>query len=137
MTSLQTGSEYPYLSAGLIDAGPAPAVDLARLVEIQVEFSRRKFPLFWEVRDGRDLALRLEYLTNALAGEVGEAANLVKKVVRSSVYGHGDVKLEDLRQEIEEELTDVFIYLLTAAGLLGMDLEKAYFEKLAKNERRF
>jgi NTP pyrophosphatase (non-canonical NTP hydrolase) len=46
-------------------------VDLNRLVEMQIAFSREKFPQFWEIRDGRDLALRLEYLTNALAGEVG------------------------------------------------------------------
>lgn len=112
-------------------------MDLEKLVEIQIEFSRRKFPRFWRIDDERDLALRLEYLTNALAGEVGEAANLVKKVVRSVVYGHGDLRLEDVRREVEEEITDVFIYVLTIAGLLGMDLEKAYFEKLEKNEKRF
>jgi len=112
-------------------------MDLAKLVEIQVAFSREKFPQFWEIRDGQDLALRLEYLTNALAGEVGEAANLVKKVVRSVVYGKGDVRLEDIREELVEEVTDVFIYLLTIAGLLGVDLEKAYLQKLEKNRRRF
>ncbi len=112
-------------------------MDLKKLVEIQTEFSRRKFPRFWEIGDEQELALRLEYLTNALAGEVGEAANLVKKVVRSAVYGHGTLRLEDVRRDVEEEITDVFIYVLTIAGLLGMDLEKAYFEKLEKNERRF
>jgi len=112
-------------------------VELAELVKLQVEFSREKFPQFWEIRDMRDLALRLEYLSNALAGEVGEAANLVKKVVRSVVYGKGDVRLEDIREELVEEVTDVFIYLLTIAGLLGVDLEKAYLQKLEKNRRRF
>lgn len=112
-------------------------MELAELVKLQVEFSREKFPQFWEIRDMRDLALRLEYLSNALAGEVGEAANLVKKVVRSVVYGKGDVRLEDIREELVEEVTDVFIYLLTIAGLLGVDLEKAYLQKLEKNRRRF
>lgn len=112
-------------------------MDLNRLVEMQIAFSREKFPQFWEIRDGRDLALRLEYLTNALAGEVGEAANLVKKVVRGVVYGRGDVRLEDVREQLVEEVTDVFIYLLTIAGLLGIDLEKAFFQKLEKNKRRF
>jgi len=68
---------------------------------------------------------------------VGEAANLVKKVVRGVVYGRGDVRLEDVREQLVEEVTDVFIYLLTIAGLLGIDLEKAYFQKLEKNKRRF
>ncbi|MGC9050987.1 hypothetical protein [Pyrobaculum sp.] len=58
-------------------------------------------------------------------------------LVRSAVYGHGDVKLSDVRDALVEELTDVFIYTLTIAGLLGIDLEKAYFEKLEKNRRRF
>ncbi|MFN3803434.1 MAG: MazG nucleotide pyrophosphohydrolase domain-containing protein [Pyrobaculum sp.] len=112
-------------------------MDLAELVKIQVEFSREKFPQFWNISDERELALRLEYLTNALAGEVGEAANLVKKVVRGVVYSHGEVRLEDVREELKEEITDVFIYTLTLAGLLGIDLEDSFFKKLEKNRRRF
>ncbi len=112
-------------------------MDLAKLVEIQTAFSREKFPTFWDFKTEQDLALRLEYLTNALAGEVGEVANLVKKVVRSVVYGRGDLRLDDVRQELAEEITDVFTYLLTIAGLLGLDLEKTYLQKLEKNRKRF
>jgi hypothetical protein len=42
-----------------------------------------------------------------VAGEVGEAANPVKKVVRSSAYG--DIKPENPRHVIEEELAYIFI----------------------------
>jgi NTP pyrophosphatase (non-canonical NTP hydrolase) len=112
-------------------------VDLAKLVVIQTAFSREKFPTFWDIKTEQDLALRLEYLTNALAGEVGEVANLVKKVVRSVVYGRGDLRLDDVRQELAEEIADVFTYLLTIAGLLGLDLEKTYLQKLEKNRKRF
>jgi NTP pyrophosphatase (non-canonical NTP hydrolase) len=112
-------------------------VDLAKLVEIQTAFSREKFPTFWDIKTEQDLALRLEYLTNALAGEVGEVANLVKKVVRSVVYGRGDLRLDHVRQELAEEIADVFTYLLTIAGLLGLDLEKTYLQKLEKNRKRF
>jgi NTP pyrophosphatase (non-canonical NTP hydrolase) len=112
-------------------------VDLAKLVEIQTAFSREKFPTFWDIKTEQDLALRLEYLTNALAGEVGEVANLVKKVVRSVVYGRGDLRLDDVRQELAEEIADVFTYLLTIAGFLGLDLEKTYLQKLEKNRKRF
>ena len=110
-------------------------MDLAKLVEIQTAFSREKFPTFWDIKTEQDLALRLEYLTNALAGEVGEATNLVKKVVRSVVYGRGDLRLDDVRQELAEEITDIFTYLLTIAGLLGLDLEKTYLQKLEKNKK--
>ncbi len=112
-------------------------MDLAKLVEIQTAFSREKFPTFWDIKTEQDLALRLEYLTNALAGEVGEVANLVKKVVRSVVYGRGDLRLDDVRHELAEEIADVFTYLLTIAGLLGLDLEKTYLQKLEKNRKRF
>lgn len=112
-------------------------MDLAKLVEIQTAFSREKFPAFWDIKTEQDLALRLEYLTNALAGEVGEAANLVKKVVRSVVYGRGDLRLDDVKQELAEEIADVFTYLLTIASLLGLDLEKTYLQKLEKNRKRF
>jgi NTP pyrophosphatase (non-canonical NTP hydrolase) len=112
-------------------------VDLTKLVEIQIAFSREKFPTFWDIKTEQDLALRLEYLTNALAGEVGEVANLVKKVVRSVVYGRGDLRLDNVRQELAEEIADVFTYLLTIAGLLGLDLEKTYLQKLEKNRKRF
>lgn len=110
---------------------------MAKLVEMQTAFSREKFPTFWDIKTEQDLALRLEYLTNALAGEVGEVANLVKKVVRSVVYGRGDLRLDDVRQELAEEIADVFTYLLTIAGLLGLDLEKTYLQKLEKNRKRF
>lgn len=54
-------------------------MDLAKAVEIQLQFSKEKFPRFWNIESEVDKALRLEYLSNALAGEVGEFANLVKK----------------------------------------------------------
>jgi NTP pyrophosphatase (non-canonical NTP hydrolase) len=71
--------------------------------------------------------------TVSLCGEVGEVANWVKKIDR------GDVKLEDAltQHELREEIADVFIYLLNLAGLLNVDLYKAYCEKRAINEKRW
>lgn len=112
-------------------------MDIKKAVEIQVDFSREKFPTFWKVEGEGDLALRLEYLSNALAGEVGEFANLVKKVVRSVVYGRGEYTLDSVKRELAEELADVFIYTLTIAGLLGIDLEQEFLKKLEKNKIRF
>jgi len=112
-------------------------VELREIVKIQTAFSQEKVPQFWDIKDEKDLALRLEYFTNAIAGEVGEAANIVKKVVRSVVYGRGDVKLGDVKEALAEELTDVFIYVITMAGLLELDLEREFFKKLEKNKQRF
>lgn len=52
---------------------------------------------------------------NALAGEVGELANLLKKVRR------GDITLDEALPEISKELADVLTYLAFRCGIdLGM-----------------
>lgn len=106
-------------------------------MKIQGDFSRAAFPRFWQIADERDLVLRLEFLSNALAGEVGEFANIVKKIARRELYGGEGKGLGEAREELEEELIDVFIYIMTVAALLGFDLEKAYLAKLEKNKERF
>lgn len=73
----------------------------------------------------------LEFLLLSLVGEVGEAANLVKKIVR------GDFSLEEKKSEISEELTDIFIYLLKISYQLNINLEEEYSKKMNKNMERF
>jgi NTP pyrophosphatase (non-canonical NTP hydrolase) len=65
--------------------------------------------------------------TNALAGEVGEACNLTKKLLRIDLRLQGTVKPEDrdratLVAKIGRELADVVIYADLAAQRLGLDL---------------
>lgn len=69
----------------------------------------------------------------ALAGEVGEFCNVVKKIER------GSLSLEDasVRYSLAMELTDVLVYTLNLAGLLNIDLEKAYELVRTHNEKRF
>ena len=67
----------------------------------------------------------------SLTGELGETANIVKKIVR------GDFKLDEKKDELQEEITDVFIYLLKLSYQLDIDLEKAYADKMKKNWERF
>ena len=69
----------------------------------------------------------------AMAGEVGEVLNLLKKLDR------GDLSLNDpaVRHHLREEVADVFIYLLNFAGIIKVDLYKAYCEKRAINEKRW
>jgi NTP pyrophosphatase (non-canonical NTP hydrolase) len=89
------------------------------------------------VRDGYrwfpEQGQSLPHHTLALAGEVGEFANWIKKIER------GDVKLEDAltQHELRGELSDIFIYVLQLAGMLKIDLYKAYCEKRAINEKRW
>ncbi len=73
----------------------------------------------------------LEHSVLCLVGELGEFANSLKKVNR------GDVPYEEARQDLEEELTDVFVYLMQIANQMDVDLEESYLRKLAKNRERF
>lgn len=68
-----------------------------------------------------------------LAGETGEFIDIVKKIDRGSI----DSKDAAVKRNLAMELTDVFIYVLNLAGLMGIDLEKTYQLKRAENEKRF
>jgi NTP pyrophosphatase (non-canonical NTP hydrolase) len=74
----------------------------------------------------------------ALAGEVGELANLVKKIERGDF---GPVLETGLPGEIHEKLSmevvDVFIYTMQIANILAIDLVKAYEVKREFNATRF
>jgi NTP pyrophosphatase (non-canonical NTP hydrolase) len=69
----------------------------------------------------------------AMAGEVGEFCNVVKKVDRGSL----DINDPKVRIMLANELTDVFTYLLNLAAILRTDLERSYLHVRAHNEQRF
>ncbi len=48
-----------------------------------------------------------------------------------------DEAVKSKRNEIEDEMADVLIYLLLLADVLNIDLEKAFFRKMEKNEQRY
>ncbi len=60
---------------------------------------------------------------NALAGEVGEACNIIKKIER------GDMTLEEARQALADELADIQTYLDLLAHRAGIDLGEATISK--------
>lgn len=66
----------------------------------------------------------------AVVGELGEFANLHKKVRR------GDLTLEDAKLELGRELADIVIYLDILALQLDIDLDAAVVEKFNAVSRR-
>ena len=71
----------------------------------------------------------------ALAGEVGEACNLIKKYERDATPIHNDEQLRlanKLLEQLAEELADVFIYTELTAQQFGIDLEAAIIKKVDK-----
>lgn len=71
--------------------------------------------------DGSDWSLG-EWM-NAILGELGEAANIVKKVQR------GDMTLDEARPVLAKEFADVQTYLDITAFRAGVDLGEATREK--------
>lgn len=69
------------------------------------------------------------YPTMGLAGEAGEVANKVKKVMRDK----GGVITEEFKKDIAKELGDILWYVSTCSSMLGLDLNdiaEANIEKL-------
>lgn len=75
---------------------------------------------FDEVTIEREMMLFVE--------EIGELA----KAIRKSTHGRLDIKKE-YDTNVEEELADCFIYLLSIANMNNVDLFKAFKEKETKN----
>lgn len=80
---------------------------------------------------GEDNIHELEHLLVCMVGELGEFSNILKKVVR------GDFPLSEVKGDLDEELVDVFIYLMKIANQFDVDLEEGYLQKLEKNKIRF
>jgi NTP pyrophosphatase (non-canonical NTP hydrolase) len=77
----------------------------------------------------------LEYPTLGLAGEAGEAANIVKKIQRD----FGGRITDEIRAKLKDELGDVLWYISACADELGLTLEEiAEFnvEKLAWRHKK-
>lgn len=70
----------------------------------------------------------LEYLTMGLAGEAGEVANKVKKIIR------GDFNTPDI--EIAKELGDILWYIDRLCSYFGTDLRTVMQQNMDKLEDR-
>lgn len=68
-----------------------------------------------------------------LAGECGEAVDIVKKWHRDPSASIGAID----KAKLGAELVDTLIYLLHIASATGIDLETAYHKKVNANEKRF
>ena len=71
----------------------------------------------------------LTYWTTALAGEVGELCNMIKKmqrVERGGLDGGSSYTAKDITPDmLKEEIGGIAIYLDLLASLLGLSLEEA------------
>lgn len=105
--------------------GGAMSLDLDALREANKkrlpQFKNGKGEPAHSTPDGSDWALST--WSNAVLGELGEAANLIKKIER------GDITLEDARPALAKEFADVLTYLDILAMRAGVDLGRATIDK--------
>lgn len=83
----------------------------------------------WEPYSDEDT----RFVALALAGEVGELCNLVKKEWRGNPVDNP----KRLRREMADELADIRIYLELLALCLGVDLDVAVAQKIPELLRRW
>jgi NTP pyrophosphatase (non-canonical NTP hydrolase) len=88
-------------------------------------------------RQARSTALypehaRVLYPTLKLAGEAGEVAEKLGKLMRDEGFRPGDALTEAQREALSKELGDVLWYVANLAADLGLDLDSVAGDNLAK-----
>lgn len=104
-----------------------------------MNFSERN-RLRCEAQDGFNHKLESWSLSDwmtATAGELGEAANIIKKLnrVRDGIPGN-TVEPAQLKAQLADELADVIIYLDLMTQAAGFDLTKIRDSKFARTSQK-
>jgi NTP pyrophosphatase (non-canonical NTP hydrolase) len=80
--------------------------------------------------------ITLEFLGVALAGEVGEACNVIKKLVRHRLGIAGNKEANDeLIDKLASELADAITYIDLIAAKLNIHLDEAYIDKFNRKSK--
>lgn len=113
-------------------------MEIKKLAQIQKEFDAKHG---WTLssNDSRAILAIINKDLIGLFGEIGEFANLVKKLNIEMEKSNDtyDLKFSSLQDHLSEELIDSFIYLFRIATHLGLDIEEAYLKKLDKNMEKY
>lgn len=110
---------------------------LKEIQKFQKEFDKKYFSKYWV--DEKNIDQKIDFLkdmTIALTGELGEFANVIKKINRNR-KNLGEEPSEEMIEKLRDELTDCFAYLLILSNILEMDIEKEYLRKNEFNNKRF
>ena len=112
-------------------------MELSALIEKQIERDRRRgFPVDFGSEDERLEQLMRDLV--GLLGEVGEFANVIKKVgLGRQTPGYVAPSLDEVSHELREELADAAIYLFRLATILRSDLEQEILNKISVNDERY
>lgn len=79
----------------------------------------------------------LEFAMMELAGEVGEACNIAKKLVRTQSGLVGGMPEEEALEALQEEIADVVICASLVANQIGFSLGGAVVDKFNKTSGKY
>lgn len=108
-------------------------LNLAALRPLNVQRAREGFKCY----DNQPLT----YWTTALAGEVGELCNMIKKMQRvekGGIDGGSSYTAKDINKEmLKEEIGGIAIYLDLLASLLDINLEEAIIDTFNSKSEKY
>ena len=112
-------------------------MDVKVLVAKQIAFDKAHgFPVEFDSLPDKYTQISKDLV--GLVGEIGEFANVVKKVMlhldRPAEY---PFRIGEAEACLSEELIDVLIYTIRLAAILDIDIEEEYEKKLSYNLRRY
>lgn len=112
-------------------------MELSVLVERQIEADRRRgFAVDFETVEEHHGRLSDELI--GLVGEIGEFANLLKKVtLRRTHSSYAGPSFDEAVPRLREELADSLIYIFRLSKMLGGDLEADLLAKMKVNDDRY
>ena len=112
-------------------------MELSEIVRRQTEADeRRGFPVKFTTDRAREEQLTRDVV--GLMGEVGEFANLLKKVsLTLNTKGYVGPSLSEASQDLREELADAAIYIIRLSAILNGNLEHDILDKMKKNDERY
>ena len=123
---LELWDDLPAVARAYLEAEKTDSLTFAEVTAANVARAKRWHPGFpvddsWNGADW----------SNAMCGEAGEAANVVKKLRRHETGHHGALDGDEaaLREKLADELADVLLYADLLAAKYGIDLPEAIVRK--------
>lgn len=112
-------------------------MEFSTLIESQISADRRRgFQVDFDSASERVAQLEKDLV--GLLGEIGEFANVVKKVRLAIAHaGYKGPSLGEAAPGLREELADALIYLMRLSAILGGDLETDLIHKMGMNDSRY
>jgi NTP pyrophosphatase (non-canonical NTP hydrolase) len=108
-------------------------LDLEKFRELNVQRAKEGFKTY----DNQPIT----YWTTAVAGELGELCNMIKKTQRvamGGVDGGSSYTAKDITKEmLQEEIGGIAIYLDLLASLLGISLEQAIIQTFNEKSEKY